>query len=181
MESQGQKLIVEASGIKEYLESIAGRIANEHPKLENVALVGLRTRGAHLAERLKNILFEISGVEIPTGIIDITLYRDDLTSIGPQPIVNKTIIPFNITAKKIILVDDVFYTGRTMRAALDEIMDFGRPSLVQIAVLIDRRRRELPIHPDYAGIILETAENETVQLYIDEVDGKEKVVVAEKT
>lgn len=175
-----KKEVADSRGIEKALKIIAEKILENHPGLENVILVGIRTRGVHLAERLKNLLKEASGVEAPAGIIDITLYRDDLTSVGPQPVVNKTIIPFNITGKKIILVDDVFYTGRTIRAALDELMDFGRPSLVQIAVLVDRGRRELPLHPDYTGITLETLESETVQVNMKETDSLEGIVVAEK-
>lgn len=180
MNSQANKEVAGSREIGKALEAIAESILENHPGLENVVLVGIRTRGVHLAERLKNILKEASGTETPAGIIDITLYRDDLSSVGPQPVVNKTIIPFDITGRKIILVDDVFYTGRTMRAALDELMDFGRPSLVQIAVLVDRGRRELPLHPDYTGITLETLENETVQVNIKEADSLESIVVSEK-
>lgn len=163
------------------LRAISDKILAKHPSLDGLALVGIRTRGVYIAERLKKILGQSAGVEIPSGIMDITLYRDDLTSIGPQPVVNSTIINFDVSGKKIILVDDVFYTGRTMRAALDELMDFGRPALVEIAVLVDRDRRELPVHPDYTGMKLETEENETIRVAITETDGRDRVFLAEET
>ena len=180
MNSKEKNEIADSRGIARALEGIAKEMLGNHPRLEEVVLIGIRTRGVHLAERLKKLLKSDSGFEATSGIIDITLYRDDLTSVGPQPVVNKTIIPFNITGKKIILVDDVFYTGRTMRAALEELMDFGRPSLVEIAVLVDRGRRELPIHPDYTGLKLETLESETVRVNIEEADSSEEILVAEK-
>ena len=176
-----RKIAADAAVIEKSLKAIAEKITRHHPGLKDVILVGIRTRGVCLAKRLGKLLGEAAGTEIPSGIMDITLYRDDLTSIGPQPVVNKTVFPFNITGRKIILVDDVFYTGRTIRAALDELMDFGRPGLVQLAVLVDRNRRELPIHPDYTGITLETLENETVQVNITEIDGSENISIVEKT
>lgn len=163
------------------LEDIASEIVKQHAGLQDLALVGIRTRGVFLAERLVHILKEKAGINVPSGIMDITLYRDDLTSIGPQPVVNRTVLPFNITGKKIILIDDVFYTGRTMRAALDELMDFGRPSLVQIAVLIDRGRHELPIRADFIGRKIETSSKEIIEVNIHEVDGKEEVLILERT
>lgn len=166
--------------MKAALLDLSEEILEKHPSLADVALVGIRTRGVHLAERLKSNIFQLSGKEVLSGIMDITLYRDDLTSIGPQPLVNKTVIDFNVAGMKIILVDDVFYTGRTMRAALDELMDFGRPALVEIAVLVDRGRRELPIHADYAGMKLETGDNETIQVEISETDGSDGIFLAEK-
>ncbi len=175
-----KEIIADAAGIEKLLDDIAAKITANHPGLEDVILVGIRTRGVYLAERLKKRLLDATGVSVPSAIIDITLYRDDLTSVGPQPVVNKTIIPFNITGRKIILVDDVFYTGRTMRAALDALMDFGRPALVQIAVLVDRGRRELPIRPDYTGISLETLKEEIIQVSMEETDGTENISIAEK-
>ena len=119
-------------------------------------------------------------MKVPLGILDITLYRDDLTAVAEQPVVHSTEIPFDLTGKKVILVDDVLYTTRTIRAAIDELMDFGRPGLVQIAVLIDRGHRELPIRPDYVGKNIPTSQNEVVEVQITEVDGKEQVIIVEK-
>lgn len=181
MNLQRKRRLMDEREIKNTLENIASGVLNQHENLQNLALVGIRTRGVFLAERLDHILQQRTGIKVPSGIMDITLYRDDLTSVGPQPVVNRTIIPFNITGKKIILVDDVFYTGRTMRAALDELMDFGRPSLVQIAVLIDRGRHELPIHADFIGHKIDTSSKEVIEVNINEVDGKEEVLVLEKT
>ncbi len=175
-----KEIVADAAGIEKLLNDIAAKITANHPGLEDVILVGIRTRGVCLAERLKRRLLDATGASVPSAIIDITLYRDDLTSVGPQPVVNKTIIPFNITGKRIILVDDVFYTGRTMRAALDALMDFGRPALVQIAVLVDRGSRELPIRPDYTGISLETLREEIIQVSMEETDGTENISIAEK-
>ena len=181
MNIREKRLAADDRGIENALGDIAALINKTHPGLDDIILVGIRTRGVHLAERLKSTLYEMSGVKLPSGIMDITLYRDDLTSIGPQPVVNKTVLPFNISGKKIILVDDVFYTGRTMRAALDELMDFGRPALVQIAVLVDRGRHELPIHADYAGFTMETLQSEIVEVRIKEIDDEERIVVSEKS
>ncbi len=180
MHLREKRTVMDASGIENALRKLSEEMAAERSGPENLVLVGIRTRGVYLAGRLKKLLEEKMKAEVPLGILDITLYRDDLTSIGPNPVVNKTVIPFDVTGKKIILVDDVFYTGRTMRAALDEIMDFGRPALVRIAVLVDRGRRELPIHPDFTGVEIETLEDETVAVSIAETDGSEKISVLEK-
>jgi pyrimidine operon attenuation protein / uracil phosphoribosyltransferase len=180
MNLQIKRIEADAARIEKSLKDISKKIIKNHPGLNDVVLIGIRTRGVFLAERLKKLLLESSGIEVPSGIFDITLYRDDLTSVGPQPVVNKTIINFNIAGKKVIFVDDVFYTGRTMRAALDELMDFGRPAFVEIAVLADRGRRELPIRPDYTGMNIETSEEEIVQVNIKETDGEENIAVAER-
>ena len=138
-----------------------------------LALVGVRTRGVHIARRLARSLKEITGDDVPTGALDITLYRDDLMrqAVGPQPLVRRTEIPFSIDNRKILLVDDVLYTGRTMRAALDALIDFGRPSAIQLVVLVDRGHRELPIKADYVGKNLPTSPEESVQVRLQETDG----------
>ena len=144
-----------------------------------LALVGVRTRGVPLARRLAASLREITGVEVPTGALDITLYRDDLmkTAVGPQPIVRRTEIPFSIDGRHIVLVDDVLYTGRTIRAALDALIDFGRPRTIQLVVLVDRGHRELPIKADYVGKNVPTSRRETVHVRLAEIDGRDEVAL----
>lgn len=145
-----------------------------------LCLLGIRTRGVFLAERLSNYIQKIDGNKVPVGILDITLYRDDLTLVSEQPVVRETKIDFDINEKKVILVDDVLYTGRTIRAALDELIDFGRPKSIQLAVLIDRGHRELPIRADYVGKNIPTAKNEIVEVRLQEQDPKDEVVIVER-
>ena len=147
--------------------------------LEALALVGIRTRGVPIAKRLAQSVRDINGYEIPTGALDITLYRDDLMrhAVGPQPLVRRTEIPFSIDSRRILLVDDVLYTGRTIRAALDALIDFGRPRAIQLVVLIDRGHRELPIKADYVGKNIPTAPAQTVQVHLAEVEGRDEVEV----
>jgi pyrimidine operon attenuation protein/uracil phosphoribosyltransferase len=144
-----------------------------------VALVGVRSRGVPLARRLARALREATGVEPPVGALDITLYRDDLmrNAVGPQPLIRRTEIPFSIDDRKILLVDDVLYTGRTIRAALDALIDFGRPKAIQLVVLVDRGHRELPIKADYVGKNVPTSRRESVQVRLEEVDGHDEVVI----
>jgi len=169
---------------KEALNRILTRIAHEilekNKGAQDLCLVGIRNRGAHLARRLAECIEKIDCVRIPVGILDITLYRDDLTLIASQPVVHKTEIDFDITDKNIVLVDDVLYTGRTVRAALDALVDLGRPKSMQLAVLIDRGHRELPIRADYVGKNVPTAQKETVEVRLTEVDGRDEVVIVEK-
>ena len=145
--------------------------------LDALALVGIRTRGVPIARRIAGIIRDINGHDVPTGALDITLYRDDLMrhAVGPQPIVRKTEIPFSIDEKRILLVDDVLYTGRTIRAALDALIDFGRPKAIQLVVLIDRGHRELPIKADYVGKNLPTSLAQSVQVHLAEIDGRDEV------
>ena len=144
-----------------------------------LALVGIRTRGVPLARRLSQIIHGINGRHVPTGALDITLYRDDLMrhAVGPQPLVRKTEIPFSIDDTHILLVDDVLYTGRTIRAALDALIDFGRPKAIQLVVLVDRGHRELPIKADYVGKNLPTSLSQSVQVHLLEVDGRDEVEI----
>ena len=144
-----------------------------------IALVGIRTRGVPIAKRLARSLKEINGDDVPTGALDITLYRDDLMrhAVGPQPLVRRTEIPFSIDDRKILLVDDVLYTGRTTRAALDALIDFGRPRGIQLIVLVDRGHRELPIKADYVGKNLPTSPEESVQVCLQETDNRDEVVL----
>jgi pyrimidine operon attenuation protein/uracil phosphoribosyltransferase len=172
-------VVMDADRIARTLTRIAHEIVERNRGVEDLALVGVRTRGVHLARRLARNLKEITGDDVPTGALDITLYRDDLMrhAVGPQPLVRRTEIPFSIDDRKILLVDDVLYTGRTTRAALDALIDFGRPRGIQLIVLVDRGHRELPIKADYVGKNLPTAPNESVQVRLQESDARDEVVL----
>lgn len=146
-----------------------------------LALIGIRTRGVTLAERLSKAIEDIEKIKVPVGILDITLYRDDLTLVGSKPLVRETLIDFDITEKRIVLVDDVFYTGRTIRAALDALTDFGRPAKIELAVLVDRGHRELPIRADFVGKNIPTSKQQNVRVNLGEVDGKTDAVIVEES
>ena len=162
------------------LARMAHEILERHPDMTQVALVGVRTRGVPLARRLARTIKKAGGVEPPVGALDITLYRDDLTTIAPHPVLKGTDIPTSIDGRTVILVDDVLYTGRTVRAALDELIDFGRPSRIKLAVVVDRGHRELPIRADFVGRTLTTARDEVVQVLLREEDGEDRVVLLER-
>ncbi len=172
-------VVMDADRIGRTLARIAHEIVERNKGVEDLALVGVRTRGVPIARRLARALKQISGHDVPTGSLDITLYRDDLMrhAVGPQPLVRRTEIPFSIDDRKILLVDDVLYTGRTTRAALDALIDFGRPKAIQLIVLVDRGHRELPIKADYVGKNLPTSPEESVQVRLLETDGQDEVVV----
>jgi pyrimidine operon attenuation protein/uracil phosphoribosyltransferase len=161
------------------LTRIAHEILERNRGVDELALIGVRTRGVPLARRIARTIREMSGQEVPTGALDITLYRDDLMrhAVGPQPLIRKTEIPFSIDDKCILLVDDVLYTGRTVRAALDALIDFGRPRAIQLVVLVDRGHRELPIKADYVGKNQPTSASESVQVRLTEIDGRDEVEV----
>jgi pyrimidine operon attenuation protein / uracil phosphoribosyltransferase len=159
---------------------MAHEIIEKNKGVANLCLIGIRTRGVHIASRLAENIKKIEGKPVPVGTLDITLYRDDLTLIAYQPVVHKTEIDFDISGKDLVLVDDVLYSGRTIRAALDALIDLGRPRTIQLAVLIDRGHRELPIRPDFIGKNIPTAKNETVQVRLSEVDGADEVVIVEQ-
>jgi pyrimidine operon attenuation protein/uracil phosphoribosyltransferase len=180
MELREKSKIMDEEAIEKALTRIAHEIIESTKETDKLVISGIRTRGAYLAERIVKKLQELNDTRAALGVLDITLYRDDLTAVASQPVVHSTEIPFDLTGKKVVLVDDVLYTTRTMRAAIDELMDFGRPCLVQIAVLIDRGHRELPICPDYVGKNIPTSQDEVVEVQINEVDGKDQVVVMEK-
>lgn len=171
--------IMDADGIRRALIRIAHEITEKNKGVENVALVGIRTRGVPLAERIAEEIRKIENVKVPTGSLDITLYRDDLTTMGYNPVIHGTEIDFDVTGKNIVLVDDVLYTGRTIRAALDAIIDMGRPNSVQLAVLIDRGHRELPIRADYAGKNVPTSRRETVEVALQEEGKADEVILGE--
>jgi len=160
---------------------IAHEILEKNKGVADLCLIGIRNRGVYLAERLAACILKIDDVKIPVGILDITLYRDDLTMISSHPVVHKTEIDFDITGKIIVLVDDVLYTGRTIRSALDALVDFGRPKSIQLAVLIDRGHRELPIRADFVGKNIPTAKGEMVEVRLVETDGCDEVVIVEKS
>jgi pyrimidine operon attenuation protein/uracil phosphoribosyltransferase len=170
---------MDADRMGRMLTRIAHEIVERNRGVENLALVGVRTRGVPVAARLAARLHEISGHDVPVGALDITLYRDDLmlNAVGPQPLVRSTDIPFSIDDRIIILVDDVLYTGRTVRAALDELIDFGRPRAIQLVVIVDRGHRELPIKADYVGKNLPTSRAESVSVRLLETDGCDEVVI----
>jgi len=175
-----RSVILDKDGMDKALERLAHEIVEKSRSMADVAIVGIRTRGAHLAGRIAAKLEAISGSSVKVGALDITLYRDDLTQASAQPVVHATEIDFDIHDRKIILVDDVLYTGRTVRCALDALVDYGRPRCIQLAVLVDRGHRELPIRADYVGKNVPTAAEEVVEVRVEECDGKDEVVLCEK-
>jgi pyrimidine operon attenuation protein/uracil phosphoribosyltransferase len=172
-------VVMDADRMARTLTRIAHEILERNRAVDELALVGIRTRGVPLARRLKGIIAGINQHEVPTGALDITLYRDDLMrhAVGAQPLVRSTDIPFSIDDKRILLVDDVLYTGRTIRAALDALIEFGRPKAIQLVVLVDRGHRELPIKADYVGKNLPTSPAESVQVHLAETDGRDEVEI----
>jgi len=172
-------IVMEAARIGRALMRISHEIVERNRSIEELALVGIRTRGAPIARRIAGNLVEIAGHEAPSGALDITLYRDDLMRqpVGPQPVLRRTEIPFSIDNRRILLVDDVLYTGRTIRAALDALVDFGRPLAIQLVVLVDRGHRELPIKADYVGKNLPTSVGQSVQVRLVETDGADEVLI----
>ena len=173
--------VMDADRMGRALTRISHEILERNRGTSELALVGIRTRGVPLARRIARSLLEINHEQVPTGALDITLYRDDLMRqpLGPQPVVHRTEIPFSIDDRRILLVDDVLYTGRTIRAALDALIDFGRPRAIQLIVLIDRGHRELPIKADYVGKNLPTSLKESVQVRLQETDGEDEVLLTE--
>jgi pyrimidine operon attenuation protein / uracil phosphoribosyltransferase len=172
--------ILDSSEIKRALTRIAHEVLEHNKGAADIAIVGVHTRGIPLALRLAQKIAELEGHPVPTGKLDITLYRDDLSEIGLKPIVRRTEIDFDIHSKKVILVDDVLYTGRTVRAALDALIDLGRPKSIQLAVLVDRGHRELPIRADYVGKNLPTSKNEVVKVRLLESDSADVVELWER-
>ncbi len=166
--------IMDAAGVRRALTRIAHEIIERNRGVENIGLVGIRTRGVHLAARLADKIKSIEGFQVPVGRLDITFYRDDI-AINPQPQVESTDIPFDVTDKDIVLCDDVLFTGRTIRAAMDAVIDYGRPRTIQLATMVDRGHRELPIRPDFVGKNVPTAATETVRVNLVEEDGRDAV------
>lgn len=175
-----KKEVVNKAEIERVLLRIASEIIERSKGLKDLVLIGIRTRGIYIARRISTYIRKIENADIPVGVLDITLYRDDLRSDSHQPIIHKTDIPFSITGKKVVLVDDVLCTGRSIRAALDGLMNIGRPEVIQLAVLVDRGHRELPIQADYIGKNLPTARDELVRVMLEEEEAVDRVVLQEK-
>ena len=171
---------MDAARMARTLSRMAHEILERHPDPQKLAFVGVRSRGVPLARRLARMVREAAGAEPAVGALDISLYRDDFTSLAAQPITKGTDILFSIDGRTVVLVDDVLYTGRTVRAALDQLIDFGRPARIELAVLVDRGHRELPIRADYAGQTLATSRDEVVQVLVKEEDGKDEVQLLRK-
>ncbi|MGA9997015.1 MAG: bifunctional pyr operon transcriptional regulator/uracil phosphoribosyltransferase PyrR [Pyrinomonadaceae bacterium] len=174
--------IMDGARINRALSRLASEIVEENHGAGDLYLVGIRRRGVPLAERMADKVADLEGVRPPVGILDITLYRDDLSTVGVNPIVNRTELPGDIEGRNIVLIDDVLYTGRTIRAALDQLIDFGRPRRVQLAVLIDRGKehRELPIQADYIGKVVPTKKTEIIKVMLTDFDEEEAVVIVER-
>lgn len=172
--------LMSASEIDRTIVRLAHEILEKSADIDQLAFIGIRRRGVPLAQRLARKIGSLEGVDIPVGILDINLYRDDLSTVDIKPVLNKTEIDFSVTGKDIILFDDVLYTGRTIRAALDALFDHGRPSRVQLCVLIDRGHRELPIEARYVGRMVQTTTNEIIEVKFQEIDDIEKVLLVEK-
>ena len=172
-------IVIDADRMSRTLARIAHEILERHRGLDGLALIGIRARGVPIAARLAAQLRALTGTDVPTGTLDITLYRDDLMrhAVGPQPVIRRTEINFSIDDRLILLVDDVLYTGRTIRAALDALIDFGRPRAIQLVVLVDRGHRELPIRADYVGRNIPTSRQQSVQVRLTEIDGRDEVEV----
>ncbi len=169
--------IMSKEDVRRALMRIAHEILEKNRGTKDLCIVGIRTRGMALAERVNACIKEIEGKEVPFGVLDITLYRDDLTTVATQPIVRETLIKFDISGKKVILVDDVLFTGRTIRSALDALIDFGRPANIQLAVLVDRGHRELPIRADYVRKNIPPSIDQNVKVILEETDGQEDQVI----
>ncbi len=172
--------LMDAARVARTLDRMAHEIVERHPDLPGAALVGVRSRGVPLALRLAHLVKQASGVDLPVGALDISLYRDDFTTIAPQPVTKGTDIPFSIDGRSVIIVDDVLFTGRTVRAALDQLIDFGRPARIELCVLVDRGHRELPIRADYVGRTVSTSLTQTVQVRLREQDGEDGVDLDER-
>ncbi len=180
MEFKEKAKILSKEEIDKAVKRISHEILERNKHLEDLVIIGIRNRGEYLAYRIANSIEKISGQKPLLGILDITLYRDDLTQVAEQPVLKETNIDFGITGKRIVLVDDVLFTGRTIRCAMDQLVDFGRPSVIQLAVLIDRGHRELPIRADYVGKNVPTSLNEIVEVKLKEVDNIDEVILAER-
>lgn len=177
MGPSGERVVLDKQGIRRALKKMASEIAAENPDLVKLAFVGIRTRGVPLASRLVKNVHESEGVEAPLGMLDISLYRDDVGLAYPNPVIRPTRLPFEVTDRTIVLVDDVLNTGRTVRAALDALMDYGRPSAIRLAVLVDRGLRELPVRADYVGKTIETMRDDDVLVQLEEFDAADRVIV----
>jgi len=182
LQSDTDKVVLDRDDLRRTLVRIAHEIIEKNPGSERVALVGIHTRGAILGRRLHALVGELTGSEVPFGDLDISFYRDDVNDREPgaQPVVHSSHLDFDLDDRTVVLVDDVLFTGRTVRAAVDALFDYGRPDKVQLAVLVDRGHRELPIRPDYVGKNLPTARSERVYVRLEETDGVDEVMIADR-
>jgi pyrimidine operon attenuation protein/uracil phosphoribosyltransferase len=179
MEEKIKASVMDATKIKRVIYRMATEILERNRNLRNLVIVGIRTRGIYISKRIAKIVKELENVDVPVGVLDITLYRDDFSELETQHMIQKTEIPFAISKKDVILVDDVLMTGRTIRAAMDSLFDMGRPKSIQLLVLIDRGHRELPIRADYIGKQLPTSRREIVQVRLKEIDNRDEVQITE--
>lgn len=171
------KIIADAKKISEKIEILANKIIEDCPDVSNLVLIGIQRRGAQISQRILDFINQKNNINVPLGILDITFYRDDLSMVSEQPVVHNTDIPFSLDEKYVVLVDDVIYTGRTIRSALDALVDFGRPSVVKLFALVDRGMRELPIQPDYAGWAIPTKYDDKISVKVTELDGEDMVEI----
>ncbi len=176
----GYTEIMDESAVLRAITRISHEIIEKNKGVENLVLIGIQRRGVPLAKRIAQKIKDVENIEIPVGVLDITLYRDDLSLLNEHPVINGTEINFDIANKKVVLVDDVIFTGRTVRAAIDALMDINRPQMIQLAVIIDRGHRELPIRPDYVGKNVPTSRNEIVHVNVIEIDGANSVTITNK-
>lgn len=174
-----KNVIMDGAAIRRALVRIAHEIIEKNKGVEDVVIVGIRTRGVPLAQRIAEEINAIENCDVTVGMLDITLYRDDLSTLGYNPVVHGTDINFDLSGKHVVLVDDVLYTGRTIRAALDAVIDMGRPKTIQLAVLVDRGHKELPIRADYVGKNVPTSQKETIEVVLNEIDGEDEVYIGE--
>ncbi|MDK2798622.1 MAG: pyrimidine operon attenuation protein / uracil phosphoribosyltransferase [Clostridiales bacterium] len=170
--------IMDEQAMQRAITRISHEIIEKNKGVDDVVLIGIQRRGVPLSRKIALKIKEVEGTDVPVGILDITLYRDDLSLLAQHPVINGTEINFNITGKKIVLIDDVLYTGRTVRAAIDAIMDLGRPQMIQLAILIDRGHRELPIRADYVGKNVPTSKDEIIHVKVEEIDGINEVIIS---
>ena len=173
-----EQVMWEGPDIERMLTQMTDQILERHRNTENLVLIGIRTGGVFLADRIKSKILDLQGASISRGDLDITLYRDDWTRIGHHPIVQKTELPLSLDGKEVILVDDVLFTGRTVRAAMDALIDFGRPDRIELAVLVDRGHRELPVQANYVGTSMETRHDTTVNVHLVEKGGKDEITIS---
>ncbi|MFW6131590.1 MAG: bifunctional pyr operon transcriptional regulator/uracil phosphoribosyltransferase PyrR [Candidatus Aminicenantaceae bacterium] len=181
MEDKIKARVMDSKKIKRVINRMTTEIIEKNRNLKNLVIIGIRTRGIYLGKRITKKIKELENINIPVGVLDITLYRDDFSELEAQHIVQKTEIKFSIAKKNILLIDDVLFTGRTIRAAMDSLFDLGRPQKIQLLVLIDRGHRELPIRTDYVGKSLPTSKREVVQVKLKEVDDRDEVLITEPT
>ena len=174
-----KSILLDETAIKRTLTRVAHEIIEKNKGIENIVLIGIKRRGVPIAERISLLIEQFEGIKVPVASVDITLYRDDLISLNEQPVLNNPELGIDVKGKKIILVDDVLYTGRTARAAIDAIIDKGRPQMIQLAVLVDRGHRELPIRADYVGKNIPTSGKEMISVQLCEIDGKDLVSIFE--